>query len=118
MSEERQISVKEFRRVMRYIRRKYPPLSCIEFQSKMMHTQLILSNEDGLVTESYVSAFHGDSYLCIILTLYVKKEGEDAMTVGETTIKKEIFSLNEFIEIESKAEQLTQFTKSLNLWKH
>lgn len=112
------INAKEFRRIIWYLNRNYPPLEGFGYHTKMMHTKRILKSEDGLVTGSYVSAFDGDTFHRIIIHLSVRKEGENEIIAGETNIQKDIFSLEEFIEIESKAEQLTQFTKLLNLWKH
>lgn len=85
----------------------------------MIHTERVVKNENGLLTRVYVQVFDGGTFCHVSLHLSVNNEDEKkAITVGGTNLNKEIFSLEEFIEIESMAEQLTQFTKSLNLWKH
>lgn len=117
--EEKIISKKELDLILEYVKENYDTLGYMGDRRNANHISATreFSINQGFKTSAFISIFPGDKFRSVSVYMRCKTKERDRIGNRGCTIEKEIFSLEELKNLESKAKELEQFTLNLGLWK-
>ena len=120
MSNKKMITQEEIDRILEYMNEHYDTSDwSIRYRvSKMMHGHRTILEGETFKTDVFLSLFNGDIYNHVGAYLKSKTIQKVEIQQEGCTIEKELYSLEELKELESKANELEQFTLNLGLWKN
>ena len=116
---EKIISKEELDLIVEYVKESYDFLGYMgnRRNANYIHATRAFSINQGFKTSAFISIFPGDKFRSVSVYMRCKTKERDRISNRGCTIEKEIFSLEELKNLESKAEELECFTLNLGLWK-
>ena len=115
---EQIITQQELNRIREYLRENYTSLGALGPRSFFEHFTKEIDNSDGLETDISVFVAQSDKSPMVSVHIYVKPIVQRSHHSEDVHIDSIVLTFEEFKSIESKATELKEFVKSLNLWKH
>lgn len=118
-TKERIISQEEIERILEYVKENYVEVGNFGNRRITDHIHAIkdFNINQGFKASAFISIFTGKKFRHVSVYLKCMTKEASAISHRGCTIDKEIFSLEELKELESKAEELERFTLNLGLWK-
>lgn len=119
MENEMIIPQEELDRILEYVKESYDYLGYMgnRRNANHIHATREFSINQGFKTSAFISIFPGNKFRSVSVYMRCKTKERDRIGNRGCTIEKEIFSLEELKNLESKAEELECFTLNLGLWK-
>lgn len=118
MKENKMITQEEIDRILEYMNEHYEHAEMgTRPNNKLMHGNRTISKSNMLNTETFLIVFNGSNFKHVAARLTCRTISKGNPFIEGSEIKRDIFSLEELKELESKAKELEQFTLNLGLWK-
>lgn len=118
MKNEQIITEKELTQILEYLTNSYTSLGSLGPHSFFKHFIKVVDNSEGLETSISVFVSRSKENSLVSVHIHVKPIEQRSYHSEEVQIDNIALTFEEFKAIESKATELTEFTKSLNLWQH
>jgi hypothetical protein len=118
MKNEQIITEKELNQILEYLTNSYTSLCSIGLPSFFKHFIKDVDNSEGFETAISVFIARSKENPLVSVHIHVKPIEQRSYHTEEVHIDNIALTFEEFKAIESKATELKEFAKSLNLWKH